>query len=484
MKKSILAVLLSASAILVFAQNKEKNKIIVDNKEVKVYVTANNSNFRLSPSGSLQFKEMRQPGEGDLIVFVNPASSFQTIKGIGSALTDAAAETFFRLPGDLQKELLKAYYDKENGIGYSLARTNINSCDFSSDTYTYVADNDAQLKTFNLSHDKKFKIPFIKEAIQAAGGYLPLIVSPWSPPAWMKDNNSMLKGGKLRPEFYQSWANYFVKFIKGYESLGVPIWGLTVQNEPMATQRWESCIYTAEEERDFIKKNLGPALQKNDLAGKRLIAWDHNRDLIYQRANTILSDPAAAKYVWGIGYHWYETWTGAGMNFQNVKLVAEAFPNKNLVFTEGCIEKFDLNRINDWKLGEVYGKSLVNDFNNGTVAWLDWNILLDEKGGPNHVGNFCFAPIHADLQNGKLLYTNIYYYIGHFSKFVRPGAKRIACSSSRDFLTTTAFRNTDGSLAIIILNATDQNLSYYLWIDERAAQITSMPHSISTIVIK
>lgn len=484
MKKSILAVLLSASAILVFAQNKEKNKIIIDNKEVKVYVTANNSNFRLSSSGSLQFKEMRQPGEGDLIVFVNPASSFQTIKGIGSALTDAAAETFFRLPGDLQKELLKAYYDKENGIGYSLARTNINSCDFSSDTYTYVADNDAQLKTFNLSHDKKFKIPFIKEAIQAAGGYLPLIVSPWSPPAWMKDNNSMLKGGKLRPEFYQSWANYFVKFIKGYESLGVPIWGLTVQNEPMATQRWESCIYTAEEERDFIKKNLGPALQKNDLAGKRLIAWDHNRDLIYQRANTILSDPAAAKYVWGIGYHWYETWTGAGMNFQNVKLVAEAFPNKNLVFTEGCIEKFDLNRINDWKLGEYYGKSLVNDFNNGTVAWLDWNILLDEKGGPNHVGNFCFAPIHADLQNGKLLYTNIYYYIGHFSKFVRPGAKRIACSSSRDFLTTTAFRNTDGSLAIIILNATDQNLSYYLWIDERAAQITSMPHSISTIVIK
>ena len=484
MKKSILAVLLSASAILVLAQHKEKNKFVVDNREVRVYVTANNSNFRLSPSGSLQFKEMRQPGEGDLIVFVNPASSFQTIKGIGSALTDAAAETFFRLPGDLQKELLKAYYDKENGIGYSLARTNINSCDFSSDTYTYVADNDAQLKTFNLSHDKKFKIPFIKEAIQAAGGYLPLMVSPWSPPAWMKDNNSMLKGGKLRPEFYQSWANYFVKFIKGYESLGVPIWGLTVQNEPMATQRWESCIYTAEEERDFIKKNLGPALQKNGLAGKRLIAWDHNRDLIYQRANTILSDPAAAKYVWGIGYHWYETWTGAGMNFQNVKLVAEAFPNKNLVFTEGCIEKFDLNRINDWKLGEVYGKSLVNDFNNGTVAWLDWNILLDEKGGPNHVGNFCFAPIHADLQNGKLLYTNIYYYIGHFSKFVRPGAKRIACSSSRDFLTTTAFRNTDGSLAIIILNATDQNLSYYLWIDERAAQITSMPHSISTIVIK
>lgn len=484
MKKSILASLLSASAILVSAQNKGKSKYEVDNKEVKVYVTANSTDFRLSPTGTLQFKELRQPGEGDLTVFVNPASSYQTIKGIGSALTDASAETFYKLPLSAQKELLKAYYDKEAGIGYSLARTNINSCDFSSGSYTYVADNDAQLKTFDLSHDKQYKIPFIKEAIQAAGGQLPLVVSPWSPPAWMKDNNSMLKGGKLKPEFYQGWANYFVKFIKGYEALKIPVWALTVQNEPMATQKWESCLYTAEEERDFIKGYLGPALHKNGLAGRRLIAWDHNRDLIYQRANTILSDPAAAKYVWGIGYHWYETWTGAGMNFQNVKLTAEAFPDKNLVFTEGCIEKFDLNRINDWKLGEVYGKSLVNDFNNGTVAWLDWNILLDEKGGPNHVGNFCFSPIHADVQTGNLLYTNIYYYIGHFSKFVRPGAKRIACSSSRDFLTTTAFRNTDGSLAIIVLNTTDQNLPYNLWIDGKAAQATSLPHSISTIVMK
>jgi len=484
MKKSILTVLLSTSAMLVFAQNKEKSKYKLDNKEVVVYVTADNSNFRLSPSGSLQFKELAQPQEGDLTIFVNPESSFQTIKGIGGALTDAAAETFSKLPANTQKEFLKAYYDKENGIGYSLARTNINSCDFSSDTYTYVADNDTQLKTFNLNHDKKFKIPFIKEAIQATGGNLPLLVSPWSPPAWMKDNNNMLKGGKLKPEFHQSWANYFVKFIKGYESLGIPVWGLTVQNEPMATQKWESCIYTAEEERDFIKNNLGPTLQKNGLAGKRLIAWDHNRDLMYQRANTILSDPTAAKYVWGIGYHWYETWTGAGMNFQNLKLVAEAFPNKNLVFTEGCIEKFDLNRINDWKLGEFYGKSLVNDFNSGTVAWLDWNILLDDKGGPNHVGNFCFSPIHADLQTGKLLYTNIYHYIGHFSKFVRPGAKRIACSSSRDFLSTTAFKNTDGSLAIIVLNTTDQQLPYYVWIDGKAAQTASLPHSITTIVMK
>ena len=175
------------------------------------------------------------------------------------------------------------------------------------------------MKTFDLAHDKQYKIPLIKKALEATGGNLSLFVSPWSPPAWMKDNDSMIHGGKLKAEFRQSWANYYVKFIKGYEDLGIPVWGLTVQNEPMARQRWESCIYTADEERDFIRDYLGPALQREGLGLKKLIAWDHNRDMIYQRAMTILNDPEAAKYVWGIGFHWYETWTGAGMNHENTQ---------------------------------------------------------------------------------------------------------------------------------------------------------------------
>ncbi|WP_207423021.1 glycoside hydrolase family 30 protein [Desertivirga brevis] len=480
MNKGLIALLLSVSVSGLFAQKTTKTSF----SKATVYTTADKSNLRISESGTLSFSEMKQPLETQLVIFIDPTHSFQTITGIGGALTDASAETYAKLPPNVQKEFLTAYYDKEKGIGYSFARTNINSCDFSSDTYTYVVDNDAALKSFDLSHDKKYKIPFIKAAMQAAGGNLPMFVSPWSPPAWMKDNNNMLKGGKLKPEFRQAWSNYYVKFIKGYEALGIPVWGLSVQNEPMATQRWESCIFTAEEERDFIKNHLGPTLHKNGLANKKLIGWDHNRDQVYQRASTILNDPEAAKYVWGIGYHWYETWTGAGMNFANVKLVNETFPSKNLIFTEGCIEKFDINKVNEWWLGERYGTSLVNDFNSGTVAWTDWNILLDEKGGPNHVGNFCFAPIHADTRDGKLIYTNSYYYLGHFSKFVKPGAKRIASSASRDFLSTTAFRNTDGSLAVVVLNTTDQSLPYHLWIDGKAAQTTSMPHSISTVIIR
>jgi glucosylceramidase len=242
-------------------------------------------------------------------------------------LTDASAETFYKLSPAQQDKFLTAYFDPKNGIGYTLARTNIHSCDFSSSSYTYVDDNDSSLKSFSVLHDEKFRIPFIKKTIDASGGKLNLFASPWSPPAWMKDNHDILHGGKLLPQYYQTWADYYIKFINAYEAHGIPIWGLTVQNEPMAKQTWESCMYTAEEERDFIKNYLGPTLLKNGMKDKKLIAWDHNRDLMYQRGINHPSDPDASKFVWGIGFHWYESWTGAPIP-DNVKRVEEAFPEK------------------------------------------------------------------------------------------------------------------------------------------------------------
>ena len=453
-------------------------------KTVQVYITAENTDMRLQPAEQLQFTQMGQPLETQPCVFVDPKRSFQTFIGIGGALTDASAETFAKLPKDKQTAFLKAYYEQKTGIGYTLGRTNIHSCDFSSDTYTYIAEGDKALKTFTIDHDKQFRIPFIKQAIAAAGGKLTLFVSPWSPPAFMKDNNDILHGGKLKPEFYNAWANYYAKFIKAYEKENIPIWGLSIQNEPMAKQTWESCLYTAEDETNFLKNNLGPTLIKEGLGSKKIIIWDHNRDLMFQRANALLSDPAAAKYVWGVGFHWYDNWSGGDPVFENVQKVHEAFPAKNLIFTEGCNEKFTMDRINDWKLGERYGLSMINDFNNGTRAWTDWNVLLDEKGGPNHVGNFCFAPVHADTKTGELIYTNAYYYIGHFSKFIRPGAKRISSSASRSPLKTTAFLNTDGSIVVVVMNPTDGALDYSLWINGKAAQTKSPAHSIATLVVK
>jgi len=295
----------------------------------------------------------------------------------------------------------------------------------------------------------------------------------------------MLNGGKLLPEFYQSWANYYAKFIKSYEAEGIPIWGLTIQNEPLAVQRWESCIYTAEEERDFLKNYLGPTLENEGLGSKKIIVWDHNRDLLFQRANVILNDPEASKYVWGTGFHWYEDWKDGLPMYDAVKFTRESYPDKNLIFTEGCNEKYNLERIinEDPKLAERYGKSMINDFNNGVVAWTDWNILLDEKGGPNHVGNLCFAPVHGNTKNDELTFTNSYYYIGHFSKFIRPGAKRIASVSSSNALLTTAFKNTDGSLAIVVMNSSDKNLDYSITLQSKAAYLKALPHAMQTILI-
>ena len=462
---------------------KKTNDHSVANKTVTVYTTADSTGLRLSNTATLQFKDFGQPKETEPCIFVDPSKKFQTFIGIGGALTDASAETYAKLPKEKQAELMQALYDTKKGIGYTLARTNIHSCDFSSDSYTYVAEGDADLKSFNVEHDFQFRIPFIKQAIAAAGNKLTLFVSPWSPPAFMKSNGSMLHGGELKKEFYQSWANYYVKFIKTYEKEGIPIWGLTVQNEPMAVQTWESCNYSGEQERDFIKNFLGPTLQKEGLSSKKLIAWDHNRDLLYQRASTVLNDPQAAKYVWGIGFHWYEDWTGGGKIFDNVKRVAESFPNTHLIFTEGCAESFIPAMLGSWKLGETYGRSMINDFNNGTVAWTDWNVLLDEKGGPNHVGNFCFAPIHADTKSGQLNYLSSYYYIGHFSKFIRPGAKRIISSSSRGQLLTTAFENTDGKIVVVVMNQSTEKIPYRLWISGKAAETVSLPHSIVTLVV-
>jgi glucosylceramidase len=464
-------------------QSTVTEKFKVEGKQVIVYTTADSTAYRLTPTDTLKFKELIQPIETQVCVFANPEKTFQTFLGIGGALTDASAETFSKIPAAKQAELLQAYYDSGKGIGYTLARTNINSCDFSSESYTYVSEGDKELKSFKIDHDMQFRIPFIKKAIEAAGGKLTLFVSPWSPPGYMKDNNDMLHGGKLKPEYYQSWADYYAKFINAYEKAGIPVWGMTIQNEPMATQKWESCIYTADDERDFLKNFLGPTMQKDGLGDKKIIVWDHNRDLMVQRANVIFGDPEASKYAWGMGFHWYESWTGGDKMFDNVKIVHEAYPDKNLMFTEGCPESFNPAMYYYWGLGEAYGRSMINDFNNGTVGWTDWNILLDETGGPNHVKNFCFAPVHADTKTGQLIYTNSYYYIGHISKFVRPGAKRIISSASRSQLLTTAFINEDGKIAVIVMNQSKLKITYNLCIGHSTAEVKILPHSIQTLVL-
>lgn len=466
---------------LIVNYNEINTKSNYINNEVSVYTTAENTNKRLSLDSKIFFVEANQPLETEVAIFVNPQKQFQEFLGIGGAITDASAEVFSKLSKDKQEELLNAYFTEE-GINYNIIRTSIHSSDFGLGSHTYIEEGDKELKTFSIEMDKEKRIPMIKRAQALINDDLVFYASPWSPPAFMKTNNHMLQGGKLLPKYYQTWADYFVKFIKSYEAEGIPVWGVTIQNEPMAVQRWESCIYTAEEERDFLKNNLGPTFEKNGFGHKNIVVWDHNRDLISHRANTIFEDPEANKYAWGIGFHWYETWTGGDPKYDNLKNIKESFPSKNLLFTEGCQEKFDPTQYERWSNAERYGNSMINDFNSGTVGWTDWNILLNEFGGPNHVQNFCFAPIHANIKTNELIYTPTYYYIGHFSKFIESKAKRISTTTSRSIIESTSFQNPNGDIVTVVMNKTDLPINYKLIVEGAEIQQTILPHAMQSVL--
>ncbi len=411
---------------------------------------------------------------GTATIAVDSAVRYQTIEGFGGAFTEAAANTLYRLPEDVQAEVLSAYFDSAIGHGYTLCRTHINSCDFSLGNYAYTeVDGDTELKHFSIERDKQELIPMIQRASALSNAGFRLFASPWSPPAWMKTTGKMNEGGKLRPEYRAAWANYYARYIQEYDKVGVPIWGLTVQNEPEATQTWDSCIYTAAEERDFVRDYLGPTLVKQGLSNVKIIIWDHNRDELFIRAKTVLDDPDATKYVWGVGFHWY-----VADRFENVEMVHDAYPDKVLLLTEACVERGP--HTGDWSPGEAYARSIINDLNHWAAGWVDWNILLDEQGGPNHVGNYCSAPILADTVTGTIQYQSSYYAMGHFARFIKPGAVRVLSATNKDELEATAVVGEDGKLTVVALNRTDDSLNFRLITGETATDILLPPHGMVT----
>lgn len=444
-----------------------------------VFLTSRDGAARLSPQPPAAFApaaDSHLPA-----VVVDAAHRFQTIEGFGGAFTESTAVTLQKMPAAARNEIINAYFNPATGHGYNLCRVHMNSCDFSTGNYA-CADvaGDFELKHFNINRDRQALLPLIKDAFAAAGGPFKLFFSPWSPPAWMKTNGEMNRGGKLKPECRDAWALHYCRFAQAYEKEGVPFWGLTVQNEPEATQRWDSCVYTAEEERDFIRDHLGPALHRDGLDHLKLMIWDHNRDVIYQRAKVVYDDPKAAKYVWGAAFHWY-----VGDYFENIQRVHEAWPDKQLLFSEGCQEcgnGFDA-WLGNWTVGERYGRSIIQDLNHWTTGWVDWNLVLDETGGPNHVHNFCSAPIIADTRNGKVLYQSSYWYLGHFSRFIKPGARRIVCACGKDELETTAFVNPDGTIAVVVMNRTDLPVNFVLRHEGQMLTLRSPARSIQTICI-
>ncbi|MFW5913760.1 MAG: glycoside hydrolase family 30 protein [Bacillota bacterium] len=408
-------------------------------------------------------------------IALKPSKAFQTMKGFGGAFTEAAAYTLSLMPEHKRKEVLKAYFDPEEGLNYNLGRVHINSCDFSLENYTYVEENDTDLKSFDISREKQWVIPMIKDAEAVRGNTIELLASPWSPPGWMKTNGKMNEGGKLQPEYYQSWADYYVKFIDAFKEENLSIFAISVQNEPAAKQTWDSCIYTAEEERDFVKNYLGPTLEKSPHENVGIIVWDHNRDVLVERAKTIYDDQEAKKYVWGTGIHWY-----VSEAFENLSIVHDMAPDKHILFTEGCVEGGVQLQV--FENGERYARNMIGDIQNYCEGYIDWNLTLNEIGGPNHVGNYCDAPIIADTQEKELHYNVSYYAIAHFSKHVRPGAKRIHSKGNDTNVSHVAFLNQDGSLVLVLQNETDQDETIQINIKGKTTNQRIEKRSISTII--
>jgi glucosylceramidase len=408
----------------------------------------------------------------------DPGRSYQTMVGFGGALTESSAWVLAQLPPTQRLEVIRRYYDPQEGIGYTLARTHINSCDFSLHLWA-LADvpGDYDLHHFTLDPMRRWLMPLLHDARRVAGAEnFRLLASPWSPPAWMKTNNRMDDGGTLRREHRPAWAQYYVRFVEAMaREEGLPIWGLTVQNEPEAHQSWESCLLGPEDERDFIRSHLGPALHAAGLAAVKLIGWDHNRDRLEVRADALLGDPATARYLWGLGLHWY-----AGSDYAVSARVQARYPDKPILFTEGCYGAGAA--LGAWEHGEGYARQMIGDFRNWVCGYIDWNIVLDHRGGPNHVGNFCDAPVLVDTRTKEVRYGPSFHYIAHFSRFVRPGAQRIGLEGGPEALGSVAFRNPDDSLVMIILNESDSVLEFALAVPGETIGATIPAHAIQTYV--
>jgi glucosylceramidase len=415
----------------------------------------------------------------------------QSIEGFGGALTESSGYVLSLIPAEKQKEVVDAYYSP-TGNCYTLARTHMNSCDFSLGNWACVEKTDTQLASFSMERTDKYITPLLKKAQESAGSVFKLMISPWSPPAWMKDNGEMNHGGKLLKEYYPLWAAYFVRFIDELKKQGIDTWLVSVQNEPAARQSWDSCEFTGTEEGEFATMHLGPALEKRAGTGGeriKILVWDHNRDFLWERFSESMAVPGADKYIDGAAFHWY-----SGDQYDNLAKVAKAFPNKALIFTEGCVEGGP--RPGAWFTGERYAHNIINDLNNGCTGWIDWNIALDMQGGPNHVGNCCDSPVLVDTESGKLHFQSSYYYIGHFSRFIKPQAQRLdlAVSPYRtpatadgfvgNMMEYCAFKNNDGSLALVALNRTEADMVYEICCAGETVVLACPPRGIQTLILE
>lgn len=425
--------------------------------------------------GQRWHNETLRPGPLDSVhqVSVYPGCGYQRFDGFGGAFTEAAAHSWAQLPEARRKAFLDCYFGPE-GLGYRRGRVHIGSCDFA--LGSYACQSGPEDEGFDTARDDRRLIPMILAAQAAAGKPIGLLLSPWSPPAFMKTNGDMKHGGSLKPEYRARWAACMARYAAHYRAAGCQVDHISVQNEPAAVQVWDSCVYSAREEGEFAAGFLAPALREAGCGDVKILVWDHNKEILPYRAAEAMAVPGAGAAVSGFAVHWY-----TGDHFGALEAARALWPDKELWFTEGCVEYSRFDGMTPLKKAEMYAHDILGNLNGGINGSLDWNLLLDAKGGPNHVGNFCEAPVMLTQDGRDFTLMDEYWYIGQFSRFIRPGAVRLGASAWTAGVEVTAFENSDGGRAAVLLNRTDRDLPATLTQDGAEGYAILLPaHSIAT----
>ena len=413
------------------------------------------------------------------VINLYPDKTYQKIEGFGAALTESAGYALSRMSEENRKKVVEAYYGKD-GIGYTIGRIHMDSCDFSIGNYCAVENpDDPEFRDFSLERDAKYVQPLVKAVSKTLGKPVSLLLSPWSPPAFLKETGVRNGGGHLKKESYPDYANYIAKYITEYEKLGLPISWMTVQNEPLAVQTWDSCEYMAEEEKEFLRDYLYPTLKEKGLDHVKLYIWDHNKERTYERTRDIV-DETTKDMIAGVAYHWY-----SGDHFDTLSMVREDYPDQMLMHSEGCVElaRYGAAAGNSLRHAKQYAHDIIGDLNHGMNYWIDWNLVLDEIGGPNHVDNFCGAPIICDGTTDTIEVKPMFHAIAHFSKYIKPGAVRIASSTYSPDLEVTAAKNPDGTIALVVLNTSEETKVVNLRMNGTTTRLTFWGNSIATVLI-
>jgi glucosylceramidase len=464
--------------------------------------------YETSAAGN-QLTKVSELPEGEVEATINllPEQKRQTITGFGGSFTEASAYLLNQLSTENRNEILEAYFG-ESGSRYSLTRTHMNSCDFSLSNYSYApVEGDKNLDHFSIKEDQEDIIPMIKEAMAVSKEGFKIISSPWTAPPWMKDNQDW-RGGKLLPEYYDTWALFFSKYLEAYQAEGIDIWAFTVENEPLGNDKnWESMHFTPDEMTNFVKNHLGPKLEA-DGHDVKVLGYDQNRgEEMKDWIESMYQDEASSKYFAGTAVHWYAStydWFPKALQFAH-----KAAPDKHLIQTEACVDAevpkwqddqwYWSKEATDWgwdwaseedkylhpKYVPVYryARDIIGCLNNWVDGWVDWNMVLDRQGGPNWFKNWCVAPVIVDPAADEVYYTPLYYTLAHFSRYIRPGAQVIGVEQSDQDLMVTAAQNPDGSIAVVILNQTANTKHLSLSLAGKTKSISINGQAIQTVII-